>query len=133
MSLGKFATTAGILLATSAFAIDSYAATIRVQCEVRNNRSKISVDGNNLPAGSYSAIVLSGANSAQSTPVQAVGGEVEVDFDSNPNDVAAGAVRITPQFITVGQNGAATVTGKIVGANGATVISDTVNCRVSRR
>ena len=39
-------------------------ATVRVRCEVRSDRSKISVDGNNLATGTYQAMVTSGANTA---------------------------------------------------------------------
>lgn len=109
-------------------AIDASAATIRVQCEQRAGRSKISVDGNNLAAGSYRAQVVSGGNSAQSPAQVAVGDEAEFDFDSNPADIAAGATAISSTFIQNGQ-----VTGKIVNSTGATVISDTVSCRVRRR
>lgn len=109
-------------------AIDASAATIRVQCEQRANRSKISVDGNNLPAGNYSAEVVSGNNVARAPAQAAVGDEAEFDFDSNANDVRAGATAVAPNFIQGGQ-----VTGKILNSQGATVISDTVSCRVRRR
>ncbi len=119
----------GLAAALCVVAIDASAATIRVQCEQRGDqRSKISVDGNNLAAGTYTAQVVSGINMAASAGQAAVGDEAEFDFDSNRNDQAAGATPIAPGFIQGGK-----VTGKIVNANGATVISDTVNCRVRRR
>lgn len=113
------------VLATAA--IDASAATIRVQCEQRAGRSKVSVDGDGLAAGSYRAIAVSGGNSATSANAQSpVSGQVEFDFDSDARDIAAGATAITPGFLS------GSVTGKIVNSNGATVISDTVACRVRR-
>jgi len=112
-----------ILLLTNV--LDASAATIRVRCEKRANRSKISVDGSNLPRGTYRARVLSRTNKATSVPEAAVGDEVEFDFDSNPADIAAGAKPIGANFIQGGQ-----VIGKILNASGATVIADTVQCRV---
>ena len=50
---------------------------------------------------------------------------VEFDFDSNANDVAAGATSIPASFI---QGNA--VTGSIINASGQTVASSTVGCRV---
>jgi len=105
--------------------VDAAAATIKVTCEVRPSRSKISVDGNNLPAGTYTTVALSGGNMATSQPEPAQGDEVETDYDSRPGDIKAGAIAIPPTFIVNGS-----VTGKIVNATGHTVISDTVACRV---
>lgn len=89
---------------------DANAASIEVKCEKRGtSRSKISVDGNNFPRGSYKAYVISGVNRKWSRACQStVGDEVEFDFDSNPADIAAGATGISPTFIQGG-----TVTGKI--------------------
>jgi len=101
------------------------AATIRVRCEQRSNRSKISVDGNDLAAGEYKARVRSGGKNRTSGLHSTVGDEVEVDFDSAPRDIAAGAAPIPANFI---QNGE--VTAKILTRDGRTVISDTVDCRV---
>ena len=104
-------------------AINASAAGVQVKCEKRADRSKISVDGDGLIAGSYKAIVISGANSKTSGAKPTVGDEVEFDFDSAPNDIAAGATAISRTFI----QGA--VTGKIVNAKGSVVASDTVACR----
>lgn len=73
--------------------------SIFVKCETRSNRSKISVDGKNLPSGQYYAIVTSGANSAQSLLQNTIGDEVEFDFDSEQDDIAAGATAIPADFI----------------------------------
>jgi hypothetical protein len=101
------------------------AATIRVRCEVRSNRSKISVDGNGLAAGQYKASVRSGGRKITSDLQATVGDEAEFDFDSAPNNIAAGATAIPADFIKNGE-----VTGKILTPDGRTVISDTVDCRV---
>jgi hypothetical protein len=101
------------------------AATIKVTCEVRPTRSKISVDGTNLAPGTYTTVAVSGSNMATSKPEAAVGDEIETDYDSRPADIKAGATAIASTFIVGGS-----VTGKIVNATGHTVISDTVPCRV---
>lgn len=100
------------------------AAQIRVKCERRADRSVISVDGRGLAAGQYTASVSSAANSADAPALAAVGGEVEFDFASNANDIAGGAAAIPTNFIQ------GTVTAKILSADGFTVVSDTVTCRV---
>lgn len=111
---------AGLLAATAADA-----ASIRVKCEQRGTRSAtVSVDGSNMTPGAYSALVISGSNSAQSGAMDTVGDEVAFDFSSKPNDIAAGAVEIPRNFIQGGS-----VTAKILSGD-FTVISDTVACRV---
>jgi hypothetical protein len=96
---------------------------IRVQCEQRNGRSKVSVDGNNLRPGTYQARIFSAPNSAAAAAKPSVGDEVEFDFDSNANDVAAGATSIPATFI---QNGR--VQGDLLDASGAVVATATSNC-----
>lgn len=113
--------------ALTLLAAQAGAATIRVQCEQRGDRSVISVDGKNLVRGSYRAVAVSGANMAQSAAKASVGDEAEFDFSSQPNDIAAGATAIAASFIVGGS-----ATGKIVDASGNTVIADTVACRVRR-
>jgi hypothetical protein len=100
--------------------------SFRLTCERRSDRSKISVDGNNLRPrnGTFTARVRSGANSATSGARRAIGDEVEFDFDSNPNDVAAGATRISRGFIVGGR-----VTAQIL-RNGTVVRSGSASCRV---
>jgi hypothetical protein len=46
-------------------AAHAQAATIRVTCEKRSDRSVVSVDGNNLARGSYTAQVVSGKHAAR--------------------------------------------------------------------
>ena len=102
---------------------EASAAGVQVKCEKRADRSKISVDGDGLATGTYKAFVISGSNSKTSAARPTVGDEVEFDFDSAPDDIAAGATAISRAFI----QGA--VTGKIVNARGSVVASDTVGCR----
>lgn len=106
-------------------AFDAAAATVRVTCEVRANRSKISVDGKALAAGTYTTEAISGGNSATAGPAKARRGQVETDYDSNPADIAEGATAIASNFIQ-----GASVTGKVIDSSGNTVASDTVLCRV---
>ena len=62
---------------------------LRLRCEVRpGRRSKISVDGRNLPVGTYQATVRSGGNTATSGMQRSIGDEVEFDFDSDAGDIA---------------------------------------------
>jgi hypothetical protein len=86
-------------------AIAQAAPDLRVRCEKRTNRSRISVDGRNVPAGSYAVKVTSGANAASRNESVAGGAndEFEADFDSNRNDVAAGATKISAKFIQGGK------------------------------
>lgn len=111
-----------------ALAIDASAAGVRVTCEVRANRSKISVDGRGLAAGVYTTQALSGRNLVTSPGISAIGGEVEADFDSNTSDIAEGATPIAPNFIVGGR-----VIGKVIDSTGSTVASDTVLCRIKKR
>jgi hypothetical protein len=100
------------------------AATIRVRCEQRGDRSKVSVDGNDLRRGRFKARIYSGPNRAGSAYQHTVGDEVEFDFDSEPDDIAAGATAIDTDFIRNNE-----VRAKIVNRRNHTVISDTVTCR----
>lgn len=101
------------------------AAEVRVTCERRSNRSRISVDGSNLPSGTYRARVVSGASSATAAPQATVGDEVEFDFDSDAGDVAAGATAIAGGFI---QGTPAQVTGTILDSSGNAVGTGTATC-----
>lgn len=101
-------------------------ALVRVTCERRADRSRASVNGANLAAGSYSARILSGASEATSDPVATVGDEVEVDFDSDAGDIGAGATPIAAGFI---EGSPPAVTGELLDALGAVVASATATCR----
>lgn len=114
---------AALLVATGALSAE--AAQISVKCEVRGDRSVVSVDGRNLVPGLYSATIMSGANTASTGTKPTIGDEVEFDFASNPNDIAQGASAIPRNFIQ-----GAMVTGKILTPDGFVVVNDTVSCRV---
>jgi hypothetical protein len=100
-------------------------ATVLVTCERRASRSKISVDGSNLAAGSYQARALSGAESTTTAAQATIGDQVEFDFDSDPGDIAAGATPIAEAFI-VGTP--PQVTGQILDVGGGVVVESTVTC-----
>jgi hypothetical protein len=93
-----------------------------VICERRANRSRISVNGSNLAPGSYGARVTSEANTATAAPIPTVGDEVELDFDSDPADIAAGATAIAASFI---QGTPPQVTGQLLDDVG-TVVAETI-------
>lgn len=105
--------------------------SVRVSCEVRQGRSRASVDGRGLvPRQLYHAMLESGALAALNTAVSGAqpadaAGEDEFDFDSDPGDIAEGATPIAPNFIQVGR-----VTGKILDEAGHTLAAATVRCRV---
>jgi hypothetical protein len=101
--------------------------TIRIRCEQRSSRSKISVDGAGLANGSYTAHVVSGASEAGAPVQNAVTGEVEFDFASEADDIAAGATAIPGSFLA---GSAPSVTGQIVDANGTVVVEGTATCTV---
>lgn len=68
---------------------------------------------------------------AQSAPANTVGDEVEFDFDSNANDIAAGATGIAANFI-----GGTQVRGRlfrVVNGVGSEVLSRVADCRVRNR
>lgn len=126
LSLIKTSTALAAVLAICSTALpvtDANAASIRVECEKRANRSKISVDGNNLIQGNYKAVVKSGSNTKTTALKASTGDEIEFDFDSDPADVEAGATLIKRTFIQ------GNVTGKLLNDKGFVVISDTVSCR----
>lgn len=103
------------------------AATVKVKCELRSGRSKISVDGSNLAVSSYQARAISGANTSTAPAHPTVGDEVEFDFDSAAGDIAAGATPIAGAFI---QGTPARVTGAILTLAGGVVVEATVDCVV---
>lgn len=120
--------TAAAIAALSLVSFAAAAADVRVSCEKRTNRSKISVDGSNLAPGMYSAVVTSGGVTLPSNFQSAVGDEAQFDFDSNANDIAQGATAISKSFIVDGR-----VKAAIRDSSGALVtpIVDAI-CRVRR-
>lgn len=124
----RLSTTLGAIAALTLASFAAQAADVAVSCEKRSNRSRASVDGNNLAAGSYRAVVLSGLTSVGGTFQTADGDEAEFDFDSAAADIAAGATRLSPNFITDGR-----VRGYIVNSSGQRVTPVvTAICRVRR-
>jgi hypothetical protein len=110
--------------------ISTLSATLRVRCERRSSRSKISVDGNDLTPrnGRFRARVRAAGGTVTTTAKRAVGDEVEFDFDSNRNDIAAGATRIPATFIRA--RSGPDVVGQILNAQGVVVASRGVECSV---
>ena len=103
------------------------ASNLFVSCEVRSDRSKASVNGKNLAAGDYYAVLTSGGNTITSESKNITGDEVEFDFDSDPDDIAEGAEAIESDFIQEDS-----VTGEIfAAATDELVLSETVSCRVT--
>jgi len=101
------------------------AGVVRVTCERRPDRSKVSVDGNDLGAGNYRARITSGENIATSGLQPTVGDEIEFDFDSERDDIAAGATAIAEGFIA---GAPPQVTGQILDPAGTLVAQATVTC-----
>ena len=100
-------------------------ASVVVTCERRADRSKVSVNGKGLAGGTYRARIASGGNTATAVPRATVGDEVEFDFDSAPDDVAAGATAIASTFL---QGTPPQVAGAIETTAGAVVAQATVTC-----
>jgi heme-binding NEAT domain protein len=94
------------------------ATTMLAQCEVRSNRSKVTVKGKNLAAGQYYASVTSGTKTVQSTNQTITGNEVEIKFDSDAGDIAAGAIALTADFIQ-----GAKITAKLFSAGSTTALA----------
>ena len=111
--------------------VSALAATIRVRCERRTgpNRSKISVDGNDLVPrnGVFRARVSASGGTVTSPTQRAVGDEAEFDFDSNRNDIAQGATPIPATFITA--RSGSDVIGEILNAQGQVVARQGVDCQ----
>ncbi len=120
----------GVEAAATPSAVLQAAATggIRLRCERRSNRSKISVDGRNLSprAGTFRARVRAAGGTATSPRQKAVGGEAEFDFDSDGGDVREGATRIAASFIRARPG--ADVVAEILNAQGNVVASRGADC-----
>lgn len=101
--------------------------TIKIDCEKRSDRSRVSVNGKGLRAGAYTANITSGANSAAAAAQAAVLGEAEFDFDSDGGDIGAGATAISASFLS---GSSPTVTAQILDENGNMVAEGTTACRV---
>ncbi len=106
---------------------DGIGAKLLISCEKRTGRSKISVDAKGLIAGNYYSIVNSGASQAQSSVLSPIGGEVEFDFDSDPGDIAEGAIAISTDFI---QASGSVSAGIIDQASGETIKAAIAVCLI---
>ncbi len=100
---------------------------VRVTCEQRSDRSKVSVDGSGLPDGDYSARILAGANDASAPAQAAVLGQAEFDFDSDGTDIAAGATPIAADFLA---GASPQVLGQLLNAGGTVIAEELVACDV---
>lgn len=121
LRINRSLSTLAALSALALFAVDA-SASLRVRCETRSDRSRASVDGNNLQSGRYTARIESGPNTKDSKKAQRTrGDEVEFDFDSNTGE---GGTRIDQDFIVDNR-----LTGMLIDAAGDIVEIETVNCR----
>ena len=109
--------------------LSALAATLRVTCERRTNRSKVSVDANNVSPRNarYRARVRAAGGTVTSALKRAIGDEVEFDFDSKTEP---GATRIPANFIRA--RAGADVIGQLLNANGVVVASRGVECSFMR-
>ena len=105
-------------------------ASIRLRCDRRPNRSRISVDGSGLVprAGNFRARVTASGGTVTSAAQRAVAGQDEFDFDSNPNDIRAGATRVPANFITARTG--PDVVARILNASGQVVATASAECTI---
>jgi len=105
------------------------AASIRLRCERRSDRSRISVDASNLvPAtGRFRARVTAAGGTVTSPLKRAVAGQDEFDFDSNQNDIRAGATAISPTFIRA--RSGPDVVASVLNAAGTVVATQGADCQ----
>jgi hypothetical protein len=98
---------------------------IAVECERRADRSRASVNGKNLAAGSSRARLTSGGHTTMSALAAAAGDEIELDFDSQPDDIVSGATAIPAGFL---QGTPPQATGEILDAANVVVLAATATC-----
>jgi hypothetical protein len=117
---------------TSVEELSALAATLRVRCERRPDRSKISVDANNLTSrnATFRARVRAAGGTVTSRAKRQVGDEVEFDFDSERDDIAAGATRIPVNFIQ--RRDGPDVVGILLNSAGTVVLRRGVECEFRR-
>jgi len=116
------------LLLAEAGSATAAAASLRVRCEVRSNRSKISVDLKRAVKGSVVTAVVTNTDgfSVQAIAAQTVvRKQAEFDFDSDDDDVLAGATEIPSNFI---DRNNPHVTARISKLN----LQTTVTCKVKK-
>jgi len=110
---------------------DGDATNLFASCEVRHvegeqTRSTISVKAKDLAAGDYYAIVMSGDNTTTSETASITDDEVEFEFDSESDDVEAGAEAIEADFIVDKEVNAEFYTA----AGDELLFTETVSCLV---
>lgn len=98
---------------------------VRISCERRDDRSRASVDGRGLRAGSYTARIVSGASEAVAGAQAAVLGQAEFDFDSDAGDIGAGATAIASGFLA---GNPPTLTAQILDVDGNVIVEGTAIC-----
>ena len=115
---------------TSTTPAAALAATIRLRCERRSNRSRISVDASGLAPGTgrFRARVTAAGGTATSPLRRAVGGQDEFDFDSNRNDIRAGATAVAPTFIRA--RSGPDVVARVLNAAGQVVATRGADCAI---
>ncbi|MFN8573292.1 MAG: hypothetical protein U0132_14665 [Gemmatimonadaceae bacterium] len=107
-------------------------ATMRLRCELRIGKSsKISVDGSGLTPqnASWRSGVRSGGVTVTHPLKQAIADQVEFDYSSDPNDIAAGAQPIPANYIVVNPSGP-DVQAAITLPNGTRVVTGAADCTV---
>ena len=102
---------------------DADAPRLLLQCELREDRSIVSVKGRNLEQGDYSVNISSGTVTVETDAVATDEDEVEFDFDSDPGDVAEGDIEISALFIVDD-----TVEAELLNAAGDPVLTATATC-----
>lgn len=112
-------------IATAQDNLSALTATLTVRCERRSNRSKISVDANNVRplGGRFRTRVRAEGGTVTSALKRAVGDEVEFDFDSNTE---VGVTRIPASFIQ--RRAGPDVIGILLNAQGVVVARQGVEC-----
>ena len=106
------------------------AVSIRLRCERRPSRSRISVDASGLVPGNgrFRARVTAAGGTVTSPLKRALGGQAEFDFDSNPNDIRAGATAIPATFIRARTG--PDVVAKVMNAAGQVIATRGAECAI---
>ena len=102
---------------------DPDAPRLLLQCELREDRSIVSVKGKNLEQGNYSVNISSGTVIVETDAAATDDDEVEFDFDSDPGDVADGDIEISALFIVDD-----TVEAELLNAAGDPILTATATC-----
>jgi hypothetical protein len=94
--------------------------------EQTRSKAKVKVKAKNLTAGDYYAVITSGDNSVQSETKTISGDELEIEFDSDSDDILEGAEAIEAGFVTDN-----TVLAELFDAStDELVLSESVSCLV---